>query len=268
MIPTDDLNSMKKIIEGKTKAVYENIEDKETVYMYFKDDITAGDGLKHDIIEGKSVINWRVNRNIFEYLNRAGVRTHYIDSPRERVAHVKRLNRKINLEVVTRRVATGSILGWGDAEEGKRFDPVITQFHYKDDPLHDPMLDDGYVGYLIEKKGVEEYSKMQEMNVEVFLLLEKAFAQFNIQLMDMKLEYGIINDKVYLIDEITGGSFRLWPYAHENPDLTKENVLSELDPSGRLDKDIYRMGDDFEKVKSKFGRIAEITARFKDLKIK
>lgn len=262
-----DLNSMKKIIEGKTKAVYANQEDETTVYLHFKDDITAGDGLQHDVIEGKSVINWKVNRDIFAYLNRCGVRTHYIGSPKKCVALVKRLDRKINLEVVTRRVATGSILGWGDIEEGTRFDPVITQFHYKDDPLHDPMLDDGYVEYLIEKKGAEEYSKMREMNAEVFLLLEKAFAHFNVQLMDMKLEYGIIDGEVYLIDEITGGSFRLWPYAHEDPDLDQENVMGELNPEGRLDKDIYRMGEDFEKVKTRFGQIAEITARFKDLEL-
>ncbi len=260
-----DLSSMKKITEGKTKAVHENLEDKKTVYMYFKDDITAGDGLKHDVIEGKALINWKINRNIFEYLERKGITTHYIASPQEQVALVKRLDRKINLEVVSRRVATGSILGWGDVEEGTRFDPVITQFHYKDDPLHDPMLDDTYVNYIIEEKGGTEYAKMREMNVEVFECLEDAFAQFSIQLIDMKLEYGIIDGEVYLIDEITGGSFRLWPYAHENSDLDKENVLNELDPNGRLDKDIYRKGGDFEKIKTKFGKIAEITSHFKEL---
>ena len=81
--------------------------------MYFKNDITAGDGLKHDIIEGKAVIDWQINRDVFEYLNRKGVLTHYITSPQERVILVKKLDRKINFEVVTRRVAAGSIVKWG-----------------------------------------------------------------------------------------------------------------------------------------------------------
>lgn len=257
--------SLKKILEGKTKVIYENPQDRKTVYMYFKDDITAGDGAKHDIIKGKAAIDWQTNRDIFEYLTRAGILTHYIDSPEEQVTLVKRLDRKINLEVVTRRVATGSILGWSDIEEGRRFDPVITQFHYKDDPLHDPLLDDTFIDYLIEKKGSTEYSKMREMNAEVFLLLEKAFAEFNIQLIDIKLEYGMIDNEVHLIDEITGGSFRLWPYAHDDPDLTQKNVLKELKPKGRLDKDIYRMGGEFDTIKTKFKEIARITARFADL---
>lgn len=258
----DDLN---KIIEGKTKVIYENPDDPKSVFMLFKDDITAGDGLKHDVIEGKALVDWQTNKDIFEYLNRKGVRTHYVSSPQERVSIVKKLDFKINLEVVTRRVAAGSILKWGDVQEGQRFDPLITQFHYKDDPLHDPMLDDGYIDYIIKAKGSTEYREMRDINAQVFEILEEAFAQFKIQLIDFKLEYGLIDGKVTLIDEITGGSFRLWPYAKDNPNLDRENVLSELDPKGRLDKDNYRMGGDLSSVKSKFQAIADITGGFKDL---
>jgi len=84
---------------------------------------------------------------------------------------------------------------------------------------------------------------------------------------DFKLEYGLIEGKVTVIDEITGGSFRLWPYAKEKPNLNQPNVLSELNPAGRLDKDTYRKGEDLDKVQTKFEEIARMTAGFKDLKI-
>ncbi len=260
-----NFGEMDVIVEGKTKIIYANPEDQKTVYMVFKDDITAGDGAKHDILEGKALVDWKTNRDIFEYLNRMGVRTHYVSSPQEKVSVVRKLDRKINLEVVSRRVAAGSILSWGGVEEGTRYDPVITQFHYKDDPLHDPMLDDTYIDYIIREKGATEYSEMLQLNEAVMIQLEKAFAHFNIQLIDFKLEYGIIEDQVYLIDEVSGGSFRLWPYRTEAPDLDQPNVLSELDPDGRLDKDNYRMGEDLDKVISKFEAIANITAGFKDI---
>lgn len=261
-----DFSSLKKIVEGKTKIVYENPADPKTAYMVFKDDITAGDGVKHDIIQGKALVDWKTNKDIFELLNRKGVQTHYILSPDKKVSLVKKLDRKINLEVVSRRVAAGSILKWGNMVEGTRFDPVITQFHYKDDPLHDPMLDDKYVDYIIKaKEGGTDYATMRQMNAEIFVHLEKAFAQFNIQLIDMKLEYGIIDGQVYLIDEITGGSFRLWPYAHDDPNFNQPNVLSELNSKGRLDKDTYRMGENVSNVLTKFEEIAKITAKFKNL---
>ncbi len=252
--------------EGKTKIIYENPEDSKTVFMVFKDDITAGDGVKHDQIQGKALVDWKTNRDLFEFLNKKGVHTHYIESPEEKICLVKKLDFKINLEVVTRRVAAGSILKWGDVEEGKRYDPLITQFHYKDDILHDPMLDQKYIDYIIKaKEGGEIYKDMKKNNMEVFEYLEQAFTNFRIQLVDFKLEYGIIDNKVTLIDEITGGSFRLWPYAEEKPDLTKENVLAELDPSARLDKDTYRLGEPLDNVQSKFEKIAEITSQFASL---
>ena len=261
-----DFSSLKKVAEGKTKIIYQNLEDTKTVYMIFKDDITAGDGVKHDIIKGKALVDWKINRDIYELLNRKGVRTHYVTSPSEKVVLVKKLDRKINLEVVSRRIAAGSILKWGEIAEGTRFDPVITQFHYKDDPLHDPMLDDKYINYIIKaKEGGTDYADMRKLNTEIFLHLEQAFAHFDIQLVDMKLEYGIIDGNVYLIDEITGGSFRLWPYANKNPNLNQTNILSELNPEGRLDKDTYRMGEQIENVLTKFEQIARITAKFKNL---
>jgi phosphoribosylaminoimidazole-succinocarboxamide synthase len=261
-----DFRALDTIAEGKTKIIYANPGNPKTVYMVFKDDITAGDGAKHDVIEGKAAVDWSTNRDIFEYLNSLGIRTHYIESPQEKVSLVKKLDFKINLEVVTRRVAAGSILKWGGVEEGTWYDPLITQFHYKDDPLHDPMLDESYVEYIIRTKGGGEvYADMQRINAEVFKHLEKAFSYFGIQLVDFKLEYGLIDEKATVIDEITGGSFRLWPYAYENPDLNQPNVLSELNPSGRLDKDTYRTGEGLDEVQSKFKKIAEITAQFKDL---
>jgi len=260
-----NFDTLTKIIEGKTKVIYENPDDRKTVFMLFKDDITAGDGVKHDIIAGKAQVDWKTNRDIFEYLNRKGVRTHYVSSPQDRVSIVKKLDFKINLEVVTRRVAAGSILKWGGMEEGRRFDPLITQFHYKDDPLHDPMLDDGYIDYIIKAKGSTELQQMRDINAQVFDILEQAFAQFKIQLIDFKLEYGLIDGAVTLIDEITGGSFRLWPYAKDKPNLNQENVMAELDANGRLDKDNYRMGGDLSTVQSKFEAIAELTAKFKNL---
>ena len=260
-----NISSLKKVAEGKTKIIYENPENQKTVYMVFKDDITSGDGVKHDLIKGKAIVDWKTNRDIFELLNREGARTHYISSPKEKVVLVKKLDKKINLEVVSRRIAAGSIVKLGRIVEGTRFDPLIIQFHYKDDPLHDPMLDEKYIDYIVKAKEGTEYAEMRRLNAEIFLHLERAFAQFDVQLIDMKLEYGIIEGTVYLIDEITGGSFRLWPYAHKNPDFSQSNVLKELNPEGRLDKDTYRMGETVDEVLTKFEEIAKITAKFKDL---
>lgn len=253
------------LAEGKTKVVKANPDDPKTVFLYFKDDITAGDGARHDVFAGKAALDWAVSRDCFELLSRRGLRTHYVDSPEERVMLVQKLDRKFELEVVTRRVATGSVLKWSDCSQGDRFDPVITQFHYKDDRLHDPMLDERYVEFMISEKKAWEYAAMREMNAQVFLVLEAAFAQFGVQLVDIKLEYGIIDGQLGVIDEINGGSFRLWPYRAQTPRLNQANVLGELAPEERLDKDTYRLGGSADEVLSKFRAISDVTARFREV---
>jgi hypothetical protein len=42
-------------------------------------------------------------------------------------------------------------------------------------------------------------------------------------------------------------------------------VLQELNTAGRLDKDTYRMGENMDKVLTKFEEIAKVTAKFRDL---
>ena len=260
-----DRSGLPTLAEGKTKVVHANPDDDATVYLYFKDDITAGDGAKRDSFAGKGALDWAISRDCFEYLESRGISTHYLASPAERLILVRRMERKLELEVVSRRVAAGSILGWGGVEEGDRFDPVVTRFHYKDDALHDPMLDERYVDYLVAEKDAWEYAAMREMNAAVLALLEEAFAQSGVQLVDLKLEYGVTGGALCLIDEISGGSLRLWPYRQDAPLLEGANLLAELDPDGRLDKDTYRMGEPASTVLSRFEAIAGITAGFKAL---
>ena len=250
-----------KLIEGKTKIIYNYAPVDDLVVMYFKDDITAGDGVKHDKLEGKAYLDWNTNKNIFEFLNRCGINTHYVSSPEPQYTVVKALQRKINLEVVSRRIATGSIVKSGLYEEGKLFDPIITQFYYKDDYLHDPMLDNDFIYYLIKNKNFNDFDTMKEINQKVFFYLEKIFRALGCQLIDFKLEYGIVDGKVTLIDEITAGSFRLWPFRDWYYD-SNNDLYSQLDPSGRLDKDVYRMGGGLKEVYNKFKIISDMTDQF------
>lgn len=258
------------IAEGKTKIVAnvwgdgELVED--VVYMTFKNDITAGDGEKHDIIESKGYVDWKTNSNIYKYLNRKGVRTHYIGDILNNTSIVRKLDQKINIEVVVRRIATGSILKHTNIEEGQVFMPLLCQFYYKDDLLHDPLLDRGFLNHIRNNKGCFLFSKMMSEACVTFCVLEKAFAQSKVQLVDFKLEYGLIGDELYLIDEITASGMRLWPYAGDCVDLYATHVLTQLNPDGRLDKDLYRRGDtDSDGILNRFTQVMNITETFKDI---
>ncbi len=275
-----------KLAEGKTKIVWANKANQDTEVLEFKDDITAGDGQKHDIIQGKAVVDWRTNRDLLEFLKRQGIPMAYLGSPEERIVIVRKLTQILKLEVVMRRVATGSILElWaGKISEGAVFTPPFLQFFYKDDFLHDPLLDPQFLLTIERKKKMDLFSQIAQLKLRQFLALEAAFAKSQAQYMDDKIEIGVIltdrdardelcwgpGGEILLVDEITAGSFRLWPYVDgvNTIDLSVANAMAQLNKGGMLDKQLYRDGADTNVVKQKFEQIAAITAGFSSLDIK
>ena len=63
--------------EGKAKILDEGPEP-GTLVQYFKDDATAFNAEKKDIIEGKGVLNNRLSEFFMTGLNTLGIPTHFI----------------------------------------------------------------------------------------------------------------------------------------------------------------------------------------------
>ena len=53
----------KKLYEGKAKIIYAT-SDKNLVIQHFKDDATAFNNQKKDVIEGKGILNNRISEHI------------------------------------------------------------------------------------------------------------------------------------------------------------------------------------------------------------
>jgi len=101
------MSKRRRIYEGKAKILYEGPEP-GTLIQFFKDDATAFNAKKHEIIDGKGVLNNRISEHIFTQLNRIGIPTHFIKRINMREQLIKEVE-IIPLEVVVRNVAAGSL---------------------------------------------------------------------------------------------------------------------------------------------------------------
>jgi phosphoribosylaminoimidazole-succinocarboxamide synthase len=137
---TDNPLSGPLLTEGKTKQIYAHPDDKTLVYIVSKDQITAGDGARHNELVGKSRWSTITTANVFRLLNDAGVPTHFV----RKIDDVTLLARRctmIPIEHVQRRLATGSyIRRHPEVSEGTRFEPVLIETFLKDDARHDPQI--------------------------------------------------------------------------------------------------------------------------------
>ncbi|MCG3108642.1 Phosphoribosylaminoimidazole-succinocarboxamide synthase [Metallosphaera sp. J1] len=222
---------MEKISEGKTKEVFSL--DNEHVLLRFKDSVTAGDGAKADVIEGKGVLNAQTSALLFRLLERDGIETHYVGMKDERTMIARRLT-MIPVEVVLRNYATGSIVKRLPIKEGEVFNPPIVEFFLKDDARHDPLLNYHHMRHL-KLMNEEEARQVEDIMVRVNDTLSRVISKMGLILYDFKLEFGRDGGKLVVGDEISLDSMRV------------------REPNGRiLDKDLYRKGYPLDQVKSSY----------------
>src|SRR6202012_2114191 len=110
------MNRRRRIYEGKAKVLYEGPEP-GTLIQHFKDDATAFNAKKHQVIEGKGVLNNRISEYLFQHLNDIGVPTHFIRRLNMREQLIREVE-IVPLEVVVRNVAAGSLSTRLGLEEG------------------------------------------------------------------------------------------------------------------------------------------------------
>jgi phosphoribosylaminoimidazole-succinocarboxamide synthase len=209
------------VYSGKAKSLYRTDTDGELL-VQFRDDITAFDGGKKDVLTEKGSLNAQVSARLFSLLEEDRIRTHFIRLLNHSSMLVRELS-MIPLEVIVRNIAAGSIVRSYPISEGTPLDPPVIVIDYKDDSRHDPMLNDDLI-LAMKILSKDELIRMKELALRVNLVLSRFFEARGIILVDFKLEFGRYEGEILVGDEISMDSMRLW----------------DANTKGSLDKDVYR----------------------------
>ncbi|WP_297497285.1 phosphoribosylaminoimidazolesuccinocarboxamide synthase [Thermococcus sp.] len=208
------------VYEGKTKKIIPLDDGK--VIMEFKDDVTAFDGGKKAKFKGKGWLNAQISAHLFRVLEEKGVKTHFIGVAGENRLIVERLE-MYPLEVVVRNVIAGSLKKRLPLQEGTELKEPIVELYYKDDSLHDPMINHYHARVL----GIDEAElrEMERIALKVNGILREYFRERGVTLVDFKLEFGKnARGEIILGDEISPDTCRFW----------------DAKTGESLDKDVFR----------------------------
>lgn len=212
------------LYEGKAKQVFAT-DDDNVVMVHYKDDATAGDGAKKGTIAGKGVVNNKLSNALMQKLEKEGIKTHYIQEINERDTFVKKVE-IVPLEVIIRNVAAGSFSKRMGVEEGTELKCPILEFSYKNDDLHDPLINH-YYALALDLATQSEIDEITRVAFKVNELLTQIMADVNIRLIDFKIEFGRTpNGEIILADEISPDTCRFW----------------DATTGEHLDKDLFRRG--------------------------
>jgi len=214
-----------QLYEGKAKKVYAT-EDPTLVVVSYKDDATALDGLKKGTIAGKGAINNRMSNYLMQLLEKEGIPTHYVQELSDRETVVKKVS-IVPLEVIIRNVSAGHFAQRYGVAEGIVFEEPTFEFSYKNDDLHDPLLNDSHA-LALKLATKEEISTIRAMALKVNEVLKAYFLERNIRLVDFKLEFGRLSDgTLVLADEISPDTCRFWD-ATTGEKLDKDRFRRDL----------------------------------------
>ena len=238
----------KKIYEGKAKIIYEG-DEPGVLIQYFKDDATAFNAEKHEVIAGKGVLNNRISSHLMTKIESIGIPTHFIRSLNMREQLVREVE-IIPLEVVVRNIAAGSLCKRLGIEEGTVMDGPLVEFYYKNDELGDPLVSDEH----IVSMGWADPYELEEMVAMAWRIndyMNGLFAGIGLRLVDFKIEFGRVwgeHGEIYIIlaDEMSPDNCRLW----------------DAKTGEKLDKDRFRfdLGDlieGYQNIARKLGLIPE-----------
>ena len=213
------------LYEGKAKILYETNVTNELI-QFFKDDATAHNAQKLEIINSKGIINNYLSEYIMNFLGKKGIDNHFIKRLNSREQLIRKLN-IIPIEFVVRNFAFGSIIKRYNLSKEYKFKKPLIELFLKKDELNDPLINDD----LIVELGWVNRSELEDLKNKALIINEhlvNLFSKINIELIDFKIEFGkTVNDnenKLILADEISPDNCRLWD---KN---TKKN----------FDKDIFR----------------------------
>ncbi len=211
------------IYEGKGKKMWSVAEDENLLIAEFKDDLTAFDATKKGNESGKGALNNKISTELFHLLEKNGIKTALVETISDTEQIVKKCS-IVPLEVIVRNIATGSLTKRLGITDGKVLPFALVEFCYKDDALHDPIINDEHAIILGagEQKDLD-YIKDQARKINE--ILKPFFASKGLNLVDFKIEFGRDNDgNIILADEISPDSCRFW----------------DIKTGAKMDKDIFR----------------------------
>jgi len=209
---------MKLVYEGKTKNVYE-LPDGNYLFK-LKDDATGKDGVFDPgenavglTIAGLGRKSLELTKYFFEKLNAIGIPTHYISCDLDQASMTVKpatLFGGGGLEVICRLKAVGSFIRryGGYVKEGTELDYLV-EFTLKDDERGDPPASKETL-ILLGLINDADYETLKDLTKKITAFLKKDLAEKGLELFDIKLEFGVVGGEIVLIDEISGGSMRVF----------------------------------------------------------
>lgn len=208
------------ISEGKTKRMWETNNPKHVI-AEFSDDAMMYHAKKKMYFEGKGKYCNAINAVLMQVFEDNNIPTHFVAKYSESESVVKRAE-MLPLEVVVRNYSAGSMIQRLGLPYHEKLRYPVLELCYKNDKLGDPVINE-YHAYAMGLCNEEEMTLMSYQAMRVNKVLCDLMSKIGVVVADFKLEFGRVNNRLLIADEVTPNVSRFWD----------ENTLRRMDDGGK-----------------------------------
>ena len=210
---------MEFVKKGKTKDIYKL--ENGNILLKFKDTVTGhasgekdpGGNLVVGEVKGVGSNALKVTVYYFELLTKNKIASHYVSSDisKNEMTVMPAVPFGKGLEFVCRFIATGSFYKRFAlyCKDGDVLDPCVFEVTLKDDDRDDPPANKEILTSL-KLLTDEQYESIKKDTIKICNIVKDDLKAKGMILYDIKLEFGLVNGKVTLIDEISAGNMRVF----------------------------------------------------------
>lgn len=197
----------KLLFKGKHKHLF-SAEEEDQIIMRFIDSESNFDGDHKAKFKDKGVLRTGISETIFTYLDGYNIPTHLSKKISENEIRVKKLN-MLPIIVVIRNIVAGSLAKRFKMEQGHPLKYPVLEYYLNVDGLDQPLIMESHA-YAFDFATPEEMKHIARLSLKVNAVLKAFLERRNLKLVDYKLEFGRFRKQIYLGDEITPDTCRIW----------------------------------------------------------
>jgi len=225
---------MELVKNGKTKDVYKLPDG--SYLLRFKDTITGSSVTGESDPGGNQVVGTvagvgsaalRMTVYYFELLKKQNISTHYVSADLAKNEMIVRPAAAFGkgLEFVIRYRATGSFIRrFGSyCKEGDEL-PAVFEVTLKDDDREDPPVTSEILAAL-DLLTAAQFDEIRGETKKICNIIKDDLKSRGLELVDIKVEFGIVDGKIALIDEISAGNMRVYQNGNKLDYITLSNMI-------------------------------------------
>jgi len=225
---------MELVKTGKTKDVYKTQDG--NFLLKFKDTVTGHASTGESDPGGNTVVGsvagvgtcaLKMSTYYFELLKKNNIRTHYVSADLSENEMVVRPAATFGsgLEFVVRYKAVGSFVRRFGlyCKEGDEL-PKVFEATLKDDAHDDPPVT-GEILAALKLLTPAQYDEIHGKTIKICDIVKDDLQSRGLELIDIKIEFGMVDGEIALIDEVSPGNMRVFQNGKKLDYLTLSSLI-------------------------------------------